>query len=118
MVNNNEPKINKIRKNTLKFSMVKIQNDLRPTAKLLSKIFHNFIIERSLNIFEITLFRAKTIVFASIITFVLTLAFYSLSYRNGFNYNYATPLYILTISYLLGLIVEFLYKALKILLTR
>lgn len=92
----------------------KTQKQLNTTDRVFSKIIHRPVIEKASDISSKTVARPSGILFGGIGAFVGSLVIFIISKRSGFTYNYLLFALIFVCGYMIGLLIELVYRLLTI----
>jgi hypothetical protein len=98
--------------------MGRVQKHLNGPERAASKIFHQPIIERASEVGSKTVARPSGVLMGSIFSFVISLGTYVLAKYNSYDMSYSVFIMSFIGGFLLGVLVEFLYRGFKLLLSR
>ncbi len=98
--------------------MGKVQKHLNGPERVASKVFHQPTIEKASEIGSKTVARPSGVLMGSIFSFVISLTTYLLAKYNGYDMPYSVFIMSFIGGFLLGVFVEFLYRGLRLLLSR
>jgi hypothetical protein len=98
--------------------MGKVRHHLTPTEKLTSKVMHQPLVERVSEVGAKTVARPSGVLVGSIFSFVASLVTYFFAKQNGYDMTYGIFAVSFVGGFLLGLVIEFSYKAIRNLLSR
>lgn len=103
-----------VKKDAYKQVIKKTQSKLSKPEKNFSKVIHSPTVEKISDIGAKTVARPSGILFGGAIAFIGSLILFLISKRSGFTYNYLFFVLVFVGGYLVGLIIELLYKATKL----
>ena len=92
----------------------KTQKQLSTTDRAFSKIIHRPAIEKASDIGSKTVARPSGILFGGVGAFIGSLVVFIISKRSGFTYNYILFVLIFICGYMMGLLIELVYRLLTI----
>ena len=98
--------------------MGKVRKNLSAPEKVASKVFHQPVIEKASEIGSKTIARPSGVLMGSIFSFVISLGTYLLAKYNSYDMSYSVFIMSFIGGFLLGVFVEFLYRGLRLLLSR
>ena len=98
--------------------MGKVRKNLSAPEKVASKVFHQPVIEKASEIGSKTIARPSGVLMGSIFSFVISLGTYVLAKYNSYDMSYSVFIMSFIGGFLLGVLVEFLYRGFKLLLSR
>jgi hypothetical protein len=106
------------REDAFKNILSKAQERLGKPDKLMSKLIHQPIVERVSEVGAKTVARPSGLLIGSIFSFVTTLATYLVARYNGYDMTFSVVLYSFAGGFLIGVVIEYLYKLLKSVVSR
>lgn len=98
----------------IKKFLEKTQKQLSTTDRAFSKIIHRPAIEKASDIGSKTVARPSGILFGGVGAFIGSLVVFIISKRSGFTYNYILFVLIFICGYMMGLLIELVYRLLTI----
>jgi uncharacterized membrane protein YeaQ/YmgE (transglycosylase-associated protein family) len=98
---------------TLNRTLNKVRSQLKPTQRSFSKIIHQPVIEKASDITGSTIVRPSGFVFGSFVGLVGTSIMLYLSRHYGFKYNVFSFVIFFVAGFIVGLLLEFLYKLVR-----
>ena len=98
--------------------MGKVQRHLSPSEKVGSKIFHQPIVEKASEIGSKTIARPSGVLAGSIFSFITSLVTYYFAKQNGYDMTYSIFIFSFIGGFFLGILIEFVYRGAKALLSR
>ena len=98
--------------------MSKVQKHLTPTEKIGSKLFHQPMVEKASEIGSKTVARPSGVLAGSIFSFITSLATYYFAKQNGYDMTYSIFIVSFIVGFFLGILVEFVFRGTKALLSR
>ncbi len=90
-----------------------IQHNLGPVDKKISHVIHQPIIDQSSEILDKTIFRSSGVLGGSILAFLGSLTYIIFVIYTGITYNFELFFIFLITGFILGLMIEIIYKLLK-----
>jgi hypothetical protein len=93
--------------------MGRVRGHLSTSEKLASRVLHQPVVERASEVGSKTVARTSGVLLGSIFSFIISLAVYILSKRYAYDMTYSIFIASFLGGFLLGIIVEFLYKAVR-----
>ena len=98
--------------------MGKVRGHLTTSEKLGSKIIHQPVIEKAAELSGKTIARPSGVLLGSIFSFIASISTYFFAKQNGYDMSYGIFLASFVGGFMLGIVVEFSYRAIKSLTSR